>query len=252
MIDYYIIWFMIYSFFGWIWESGLRSITHKRWYNSGFLNGPYIPVYGFGAILDIYLLSGLNDPLLIFFLGAVIDCALEYLKSCLMEVLFHARWWDYSEKPLNLNGRVYFGGFVVFGLFSALIVLYLHPLLKAYTTDLMNSVQLRSLSAMAILIITLDTAITVSSMRDFEEKVEQFALALGEARDTLKEKLPDLPYSNQVHRLREHFNFQQRRLLDAFPDLRFRNVKYTSTEIKAMVIVHTRELFHKKSETDRP
>ncbi len=244
MIESYIVWFMIYSFLGWIWESGLRSVTHRRLYNSGFLNGPYIPIYGCGAVLDIFLLSDLSDPLQIFFLAAFIDCLLEYLTSCLMEALFHARWWDYSRKPLNINGRVYFGGFVVFGLFATVVVLYVHPLLKAHTTNLLDQYQLRALSLAITATISADTAVTVSSMQNFEEKMKRFLATFSEA-GSFKEKLPALPYSDQIRRLREHFNFQERRLLDAFPDLRFRNTKYTADEIKTMVVEHTKELFRK-------
>ncbi len=244
MIEAYIVWFMIYSFFGWIWESGLRTVTHKRFYNSGFLNGPYIPIYGCGAVLDIYLLSDLSNTFQIFFLAAFIDCLLEYLTSYLMEALFHARWWDYSGKPLNINGRVYLGGFIVFGLFATVVMLCVHPLLKAHTTDLLNQQQLRALSLAVVAIIGADTAVTVSSMQNFEEKMKRFLLALGEA-GSFKEKLPALPYSDQIRRLKEQFNFQERRLLDAFPDLKFRNTKYTAIEIKTMVIEHTKGLFHK-------
>ena len=83
-----LIWFMVYSFMGWIYESTLRSITHKRLYNSGFLNGPYIPIYGCGALLDVHLLNGLKDPLIIFLLAGVINCVLEYFTNMSFTVVW--------------------------------------------------------------------------------------------------------------------------------------------------------------------
>ena len=220
-----LIWFMVYSFMGWIYESTLRSITHKRLYNSGFLNGPYIPIYGCGALLDVHLLNGLKDPLTIFLLAGVINCVLEYFTSWAMEKLFHARWWDYSNKPLNLHGRIYYLGFLAFGAFATLVVLYFHPWLVVHTTDRMSY------------------NITVSNMEDFKEKYTALVVSLGEAKSELTMKMEDLPYADRIAKLRESFNFQERRLLDAFPHLRFENARYTAQQIKAMVIEHTKQLF---------
>ena len=238
-----LIWFMVYSFMGWIYESTLRSITHKRLYNSGFLNGPYIPIYGCGALLDVHLLNGLKDPLIIFLLAGVINCVLEYFTSWAMEKLFHARWWDYSNKPLNLNGRIYYLGFLAFGTFATLVVLYFHPWLVIHTTDRMSYNLINGLAVLIIVIIVTDTYITVSNMEDFEEKYTALVASLGEAKSELVMKMEDLPYADRIAKLRESFNFQERRLLDAFPHLRFENARYTAQQIKAMVIEHTKRLF---------
>ncbi len=240
----YVIWFMIYSFIGWIYESGLRSITHRRWYNSGFLNGPYIPIYGAGAVLDIFFLSSLNDPFLIFLLAAIINCILEYMTGWIMELLFHARWWDYSKKPLNINGRVYIGGFIAFGLFALIVVLYFHPWLKAHTTDTMDIYALTIWAAFIILLIATDTVITVLAMKDFEEKVEALASALEEARQHIDDKIDSLPDPDRVRNILSRFNFAQRRLLNAFPHLKFDDAHYTAEEITAMIKENTRKLFH--------
>ena len=238
-----LIWFMIYSFIGWVYESLLRSFTHKRWYNSGFLNGPYIPIYGCGAILDLFFLGSYTDPLQIFLLAGSINCILEYATSYIMEKLFHARWWDYSDKPFNLNGRIYLLGFVAFGAFATLVILYFHPWLEAHTTARMTVRTLYSLSSLIVAVIFTDTVITVSGMRDFRKKYSAFVSALEEEKIQLKEKVTNLPYSDQIHRLRESFNFQERRLLDAFPNLKFEDARYTALEIKNMVIEHSRKLF---------
>ena len=109
-------WFFAYCFIGWIWESTYRSFRLGRLVNSGFLVGPYIPIYGFGGLFYILLLHFTTRPLELFFLGAVIACILEYATSYAMEKVFHARWWDYSEDFGNINGRITLKAAFVFGL----------------------------------------------------------------------------------------------------------------------------------------
>lgn len=232
-IAVYLIWFMIYSFIGWIYESLLRSYTHKRWYNSGFLNGPYIPIYGSGAILDIFFLSGLNDPIVIFLTAAIINSILEYLTSYYMEKLFHARWWDYSDKPLNINGRIYYLGFLAFGLFATVVVMYFHPWLRSHTTDLMSDQLIYLCAIMIILIISTDTYITVINMRDFEKKVVMLSTMVNETKEKLTSRVENSINDSidRVFELQEKLNAQEKRLLNAFPSLKFRNVQYKAEEL---------------------
>lgn len=114
-----IFYFMIYSVVGWIYETTLCSITDRHFVNRGFLNGPYCPIYGSGALLDVLILGRIENPFLLFILGVLVTCSLEYLTSYVMEKLFKARWWDYSDKKFNIGGRVLparSGGFrTVFG-----------------------------------------------------------------------------------------------------------------------------------------
>jgi len=105
---YYIFYiFLLYSFFGWIYESSLVSIKKKSFVNRGFLNGPIIPIYGQGAVL-VYLVfwDYRYNYLLVSLGGACLATILEYVTSLLMELLFHTRWWDYSNYRFNLHGRV--------------------------------------------------------------------------------------------------------------------------------------------------
>ncbi len=99
--------FILYGIFGWIYESFLTSIQEKTLINRGFLTGPIIPLYGCGALF-IYLIfwQFRNDFILVFFGGLILATVLEYLTSLLMELVFHTRWWDYSNWPLNYKGRI--------------------------------------------------------------------------------------------------------------------------------------------------
>ena len=131
-IETYCSWFIVYSIIGWLYESILCSFIEKKFVNRGFLNGPYCPIYGFGALLDIIFLSRFENVIVLFFFGIILNCSLEYLTSFLMEKLFGARWWDYSDKKFNINGRVCLLGAVVFGTFSVVLIKIVHPFVIWY------------------------------------------------------------------------------------------------------------------------
>ena len=103
----YFILFLIYSFVGWAIEVVVTFNKDKRFVNRGFLLGPYCPIYGFSSIIMILYLSRYRSSFITVFLLAVVVCSImEYLVSYIMEKLFKARWWDYSNRKFNINGRV--------------------------------------------------------------------------------------------------------------------------------------------------
>lgn len=137
-LEVYFLFFFIYSVLGWLAEVlFVHFHEHQPLKNRGFLFGPYCPIYGFGALLmTLYLPKYTDDPLTIFLLAIFISGLLEYITSYLMEKLFHARWWDYSKKPFNIEGRVCFENLIYFGL-GALFSLYLlNPLLFRFIDSL--------------------------------------------------------------------------------------------------------------------
>ena len=126
-IIFYVLTFFLYSAVGWFFESCYCSVRPRKWVNRGFLYGPMCPIYGSGAVmlslalgkfskLPIYRHGWYLTPVLTFLLGALLADVLEFLTSLVMEKLFHARWWDYSQKKFNIQGRIclthtlYWGG----------------------------------------------------------------------------------------------------------------------------------------------
>ena len=154
--------FFFYCFCGWVWESCLVSLTQRRWVNRGFLHGPLLPIYGCGAILILFVTLPVEEDLrLVFLFGMLSATALEYVVGAAMEKLFKVRYWDYSQHRFNLNGHICLGASVIWGLFSILLVRFLHPpvgrlladvpawavdplalvLTAAFTVDVVRSVQ---------------------------------------------------------------------------------------------------------------
>lgn len=126
----YFLLFLIYSVIGWLVEVVNVSAIEKRFVNRGFLMGPYCPIYGFGGLLCYLLLRKyLPDPIALFMMSILIFSLLEYMTSFFMEKLFHARWWDYSDKKFNINGRICLETMIPFGLLGCFAMYILNPIL---------------------------------------------------------------------------------------------------------------------------
>lgn len=125
--DYYVLLFFSIAFLGWLWEVILYFFTEHAFVNRGVYRGPYLPVYGVGGLVLCLCFHSLKKkPVRVFFLSAVICCALEYLTSYFLELRFGIKWWDYSGHFLNISGRICLLGAAAFGLGGAgLVCLYL-------------------------------------------------------------------------------------------------------------------------------
>lgn len=107
-------------------------VRHKKFVNRGFLIGPYCPIYGYGAISMTLLLKGYaNDPIVLFVMAIVICSILEYTTSFVMEKLFKIRWWDYSNRKFNINGRICLETMIPFGILGCLMIYFVNPFMFA-------------------------------------------------------------------------------------------------------------------------
>lgn len=172
LISMIFIWFIMYSVIGWIYESIFCSIKFGKWDNRGMLIGPYCPIYGFGAVLDVLICSHFDNWYTVFVVCMVGSAILEFSTSYVTEKVFHAVWWDYSNKSLNLQGRICLPYSIAFGC-AGLIVLYiLHP----YVIDLTDNFPLwltETLSLFLSALISVDCAFTVDTLVSFNEKMNE-------------------------------------------------------------------------------
>ena len=194
IISKYFVWFIIFGFLGWLWETFFCSVTRKRWEKRGFLIGPICPIYGvactFGFVLldiiDTFNLPPLNwwQVLLIsFFVSAI----LEYSTSVILEKLFHALWWDYSNVPLNLNGRVCLPASCGFAI-AGLLLFYVHPLFS-YLDAAIPSIVFEVLALVMCALITVDLTLTVSALTDVQKKISMFEKLINENMTDFTENL---------------------------------------------------------------
>ena len=125
----YILFFFVYSFLGWCLEVICKLITEKRFINRGILIGPICPIYGYGVlIMTLFFRKYLNDSITLFILIIVSCSILEYFTSYFLEKVYHTRWWDYSTKKFNINGRICLETMIPFGILGLLIMNYMNPI----------------------------------------------------------------------------------------------------------------------------
>lgn len=161
---YYIFYtFILYSIAGWVYETTYCSISRKCFVNRGFLNGPIIPIYGFGAVLICIILSPVSHHYLLLFVGGMfLATLLEYVTSFLMEKIFHAKWWDYSERKFNIQGRICLSASLFWGVLAVVMTYFLKPI----SNDLIDLIPRRTGQklAMAIMFVgTVDLVVTILS-----------------------------------------------------------------------------------------
>ncbi len=182
--------FMFYSFLGWIWETFYCTTKDRRFQSRGFLFGPICPIYGVGTLV-VQLVFGYlpffsfeKTPVWKIFLVCSIGSAiLEYSTSYILEKKFHAMWWDYSNTPLNLNGRICLPASVGFGLVGVMCVRYVLPFflrVHSYIPDIVN--QFLALLLMGLLGADLALSVaTLTSLLDKMAKMQQEFVERGEA-----------------------------------------------------------------------
>ena len=147
-LTYIFLTFIIYSMLGWLMEVTLCSVEEKHFVDRGFLIGPYCPIYGTGTLILILILTKYHDDLLaLFVIGTFICSVVEYLTSFAMEKLFKARWWDYSTRKFNLNGRICLTNSILFGL-GGIIILYVNPIVQKF----LHMIPFKVLSIIAIVV----------------------------------------------------------------------------------------------------
>lgn len=129
----FILYFFLYSFLGWVCECIYCGIPARHFINRGFLAGPYCPIYGVGALFILHLLQPFGDyVILVFLIGCILTSTLEYITSWGMEALFHTKWWDYSNEPWNLHGRVCLKNSILFGILCIVVYYIIHPSLSTF------------------------------------------------------------------------------------------------------------------------
>lgn len=130
--------FTIYSFLGWVLETIFASISHRKFINRGFLIGPFTPIYGFGAILIIlyfnWISFSFDNKLLTLIINLIVSTllvtALECVTGFTLEKIFHSKWWDYSDKFLNLRGYVCIKYSILWGVLAFALIKMIHPIVK--------------------------------------------------------------------------------------------------------------------------
>ena len=175
LIARYFVYFIIFSALGWVYESVVMTIYSKKWCNRGFLFGPVCPIYGIGAVGGTLLFTYCLDPNMeawkLFLFFSISTAILEFTTSYILERWFHARWWDYSKAPLNIQGRICLPASAGFGIAGILFVRYALPFIKGLDR-FDHPYVLEALSLLFMLVLALDIALTLSALTDLVTRLE--------------------------------------------------------------------------------
>lgn len=120
--------FFVFSAAGWGWEVTYHLVEDHMFVNRGFLQGPWLPIYGTGGVLILMVLKKYFDrPILLFFMIMGVCGVVEYTIGWMLEAVFHEKWWDYSEYVFQIQGRVCLIGLLIFGLGGLVFVYGIAP-----------------------------------------------------------------------------------------------------------------------------
>lgn len=198
-ILFYFFLFFLYSVIGWIVEVTYVYINDGKLVNRGFLIGPYVPIYGFSAIIMVLYLSQYKEnPLTVFLLACVICSFLEYITSYVMEKLFNARWWDYSNLRFNLNGRICLKNCFLFGILSIILLYFINPLMIKLTNNL-NTIWLLVITIVCLIIFITDTILSTIIVFNIKNRLSSFKLdATIEIRKLIDSKIKKRYFHSRV------------------------------------------------------
>ncbi len=260
--------FIIYSFMGWCLETVYSTIIKKEFVNRGFLHGPFCPIYGFATLSIIVLLKPIEANYIFLFLGSIfLTSIIEYLTGYILESVFNSTWWDYSDEPYNLHGRICLVFSIIWGVISIIILKVIHPyivyIVKAIPSKL--GLLLFYITLLYFLIDFIITVITVYKLKslltqlntaysELIDKLSDFKINLGNTKNIpeLKIKLGQLIESaeikmskkksdieNMIKELKIKYNSlfikkspDYSRLIKAFPDLRFKGLDSILRDVK--------------------
>lgn len=166
----YCLYFIIYSFFGWIYESLFYSVQLKKPVNTGFLRGCLCPIYGFACVFNILFLYSEENTTKVFLLSMLVISAIEYSVSYILEALFDKRWWDYSNWPCNINGRISLISSLGFGIMSVLQLRVLHPIVESGVELLSEKAVFAAIAIVAAVSFT-DLMWTIKGMDKEDERL---------------------------------------------------------------------------------
>ncbi len=226
--------FFIYSFIGYIVESTSVSLAEKKIVlNRGFLVGPYIPIFGYGAMSMISTLQKYKGDIIALFIMSMTVClTIEYLCSLIAEKIFHLRWWDYSDKKFNINGRICLQNGVLFGLAGVLVVEYLNPWLENLILLLPNNLMV-TISIILSIIFYADTIVSGTTVIKFNKSFKRYGEDnTNEVKSKIIEEL--------------HNNFLTKRLINAFPYAKDRRAKFE--ELRKEFITKAKEIRRMRQE----
>ena len=189
--------FMFYCIFGWCFESTYCSLKSMRLMNRGFCHGPWLPISGAGGTLFLVFAWPYRANLLVTFLmGMLVGTGLELITGPLMYHIFHMKWWDYSQNPLNFRGYICLGASLGWGAMALFFVHFVHPRVAELTVNWTPIGYIVVVTMLYTLFVedlifsvlgALDIRKRLENLAANSEEIQQLKLSITEAREHLEE-----------------------------------------------------------------
>ncbi len=188
----WLMFFYVYCFIGWCFESTYVSILKRRFVNRGFLHSPLLPIYGSGAVVMLVATLGLRDHIVWMFLAGMVGAtALELVVGLSMEAIFKVKYWDYSNQKLNYKGVICLSSSLCWGLFTVLLNKYLHKPVEAFVMGLPPVLVTVVVIVISVIFIT-DAAVSIKvalGIRDMLDVSTRLRKELNEVQVQLNERV---------------------------------------------------------------
>ena len=179
--------FVVYSFFGWIMESTIRSFCEKKLINTGFLYGPFCPIYGFGTLIMILFFVEFKDTwFLLFLISLLVLTMWEYVVGVILEAIFKTKYWDYSDHRFNFQGRICLSNSLFWGFLGVVFTKYIHPLVS-YMLQFIDVTSIKIIVYTSTVIFLIDMIISIINLVNIKSTLERIERLNNEIKDKLAE-----------------------------------------------------------------
>ena len=187
----WLLFFYLYCFLGWVWESCYVSAKKRHWVNRGFLHLPLLPIYGSGAIVVLFVSLPIRDnPVLVYFAGAAAATVLELVVGLAMEQLFKVKYWDYSNQKFNYKGVICLSSTLFWGVLSVFLMEVAQKPIERAVLSLSTPLLAAIVSVISAAFIY-DTVISTKAALDLAKvltSIEQAKKAMAEELRNMEEK----------------------------------------------------------------
>ncbi len=224
-----LVYFIIYSVVGYVFETLFGIITKGVWESrQSFLYGPFCGIYGLGAVVLILSLQYFNKSANKLFVGGfIVGSIVEYLVSLVGELIFHVKWWDYSHMPLNINGRICVYYSIFWGLLAVYFMMSFHPKVEKLVNQIETKKPMKSLKIITIVVsvfLLLDFLITMFALKAFiVRKVYEYDLNVSNKEYVINDTYSKI-YGNEKVANFIYKYFSDKKMIKTFPNLKIQDV----------------------------
>lgn len=240
--------FFIYCFFGWCFESAYVSLCERKLINRGFLKGPVLPIYGFGALIMLCVtIPFKGDYLKMYFSGAISATILEYFTGAAMEKLFKVKYWDYSSKKMNIKGYICLTSTIAWGFFTIFLVEVIHNPIEKTVMSIPKPVLYTAISIFGTLMIydcvtsfktAFDMRKLIAGINEYKKKTREEIEDVIKNLDSAKPEISKLLHGGVKELMCAAENLSKHMSSQRFVHARYENLKLRIDEVRERAIAN--------------